>query len=697
MKTMNVKTLLLSVTVILGIMAIALAAHLAWSMLEQNNVARSGQQTNAIGDRLLESAGAWAIERGVTVTALNDSEAIGPDQRGIIERQRESGDSAFREAVDMIEKAGHDVDDLGLGEALDRFRDLETLRGVVDDELQQRGFQRRNGISGEWVAGITGLIEATQQLRRTLDFKLDTNEVRLGHYQQMKDSIWVMSEFAGRERAAVGAMVAEGAALDETRLEELAENRGRVEMAWEIVQAIADKPGTSQGIQDAVDEVRSTFFGGFENTRREIFEAGAAGEPYPIAATEWITRATDAINTILALSEEAGSEIERLNAEAARQGFTQFVAGVAFLVVALIAVAGALWIILGRVVRPLEGIRGAMASLANGEKHVDVPGLGRTDEIGAMADAVEVFRRNAIEMERLEAEQAEQEKRAEEEKRRALNELADSFLASVGGVVNRVSAAADQMKSTAQSMSGIAEETNHQATTVSAASDQASSNVRSVASAAEELSSSISEISRQVQEAARISNEAAASAESSNRTVEGLAQAVQEIGKVVELINEIAEQTNLLALNATIEAARAGEAGKGFAVVAAEVKELASQTAKATGDIGDQITSIQNSTTEAVNAMREVGGTIGTVNEISSSIASAVEQQGAATEEIARNVQQASAGTEQVNTNIVGVTQAASDAGSSATQVLSSAEELASQAEQLRAEVDRFVEQVRAA
>jgi methyl-accepting chemotaxis protein len=280
---------------------------------------------------------------------------------------------------------------------------------------------------------------------------------------------------------------------------------------------------------------------------------------------------------------------------------------------------------------------------------------------------------------------------------RQLNALADAFESSVKGVVQAVAGSAGDLRGHAQKMTTLADDATARATAVAAASEEASTNVQTVASAAEELSGSITEISRQVAQSTKISGQAVDEAEKANAQVRALAETAQKIGDVVKLINAIAGQTNLLALNATIEAARAGEAGKGFAVVASEVKSLANQTAKATGDIAAQVAAIQEATRTAVEAIKSIGGTIGRINEISTAIAAAVEEQNAATNEIARNVQQASQGTNEVSANITGVNQAASETGKAAAEVLRAAGLLTQQSDSLGREVDGFLQKIRAA
>ena len=370
---------------------------------------------------------------------------------------------------------------------------------------------------------------------------------------------------------------------------------------------------------------------------------------------------------------------------------------VAFAVGILVVGAGFAYMIARSIIRPLSALGGCMRRLAGGELRTDVPFRGERHEIGEMAATVQVFKEGMAETERLLAEREAAKAATDAEKKETMTKLAASFEASVKKIVSVVSAAAAEMEGTARSMSSAADQSQRQTSIVSAAATEASSNVQTVASAAEELSASIGEISQRVAKAAEIARHAAAEGEKTDRTVQGLADTAKKVGDVIALINNIASQTNLLALNATIEAARAGEYGRGFAVVASEVKTLAGQTAKATEDIHAQISAIQSETASAVDAIRRICETIKGVNEISTAIAAAVEEQQAATREIARNVQLAAHGTGEVSSNIADVSNTVSATGTAANQVLVSSSRLAHEAENLQSEVDRFIASLRAA
>jgi methyl-accepting chemotaxis protein len=363
----------------------------------------------------------------------------------------------------------------------------------------------------------------------------------------------------------------------------------------------------------------------------------------------------------------------------------------------LIGLAIALWIGIKGLARPISDLKIVMEAFARNELKAAVPGIGRRDEVGDMARTVEVFKTNAIEVERLKAGLEVTEKRAAEQRKIDMKKLADDFEGAVGEIIETVSSASTELEASASTLTATAGRAQEITSTVAAASEEASTNVQSVASATEEMASSINEISRQVQESARIASEAVQQAFKTNERVGELSKAATSIGDVIEMITTIAGQTNLLALNATIEAARAGEAGRGFAVVASEVKALAAQTAKATGEIGPQITAIQAATVESVKNIKEISTTIEKLSEISSTIAAAVEEQGAATQEISRNVQQAAQGTQQVSSNIVEVQRGAGETGSASSQVLSAAQSLSRDSNRLKLEVGKFLNSVRVA
>lgn len=364
---------------------------------------------------------------------------------------------------------------------------------------------------------------------------------------------------------------------------------------------------------------------------------------------------------------------------------------------ALAVALGAFVLVTRGVSRPLRTISAVTQRLAAGDAEVAIPGQARRDEIGALAGSVVVFRDNLVRARALEAETALARADAETQRRAATRAMADAFEQAVGGIVGGVSAAATELEATARSLTGSAADAAGQSGTVASAASDAAANVNTVAAAAEELGSSVQEIGRQVLGSANLAQTAVGEADETHHLVQALTQAAARIGEVIGLISNIAAQTNLLALNATIEAARAGEAGRGFAVVATEVKELAGQTARATEEISQQIAQIQGVTGQAVSAIDAIAGRIREINGVATTIAAAVEQQGAATQEIVRNVAQAATGTDQVTSNIVGVAQASEATGAAATQVLGAASALSRQSEQLGTEVSRFLATVRAA
>ena len=411
---------------------------------------------------------------------------------------------------------------------------------------------------------------------------------------------------------------------------------------------------------------------------------------------EMIKAGNDA-EAILAKDIELNDKGAAQDARAAEETYSSMLIMLGIIVgLAVLAGAAVSFYVIRDISAGIASIVEPMQALGKGDLSAEVPHQGEKTEIGQMADALQIFK-EALIAKRAADEAAAKDAEAKIERGRRVDNITREFEQMIGDIVNNVSSASSQLETSAGTLSTTATRSQELSTTVAAASEEASTNVQSVASATEELSSSVNEISRQVQESARMASNAVGQARSTTDRVGELSKAATRIGDVIELINTIAGQTNLLALNATIEAARAGEAGRGFAVVASEVKALAEQTAKATGEIGQQINGIQAATQDSVNAIKDISGTIEKLSEISSTIAAAVEEQGAATQEISRNVQQAAQGTQQVSSNITDVQRGATETGSASSQVLAAAKTLSTDSGRLKSEVSKFLTNVRAA
>jgi methyl-accepting chemotaxis protein len=456
---------------------------------------------------------------------------------------------------------------------------------------------------------------------------------------------------------------------------------------------MADDPTLPRSLVEAIAAAQGSFFGAeYTATRDRLFNTLVAGEKTDMTSAQWSPFTIKHLGSMLTVAEKA-VDAAKVHAQAQRAAAERDLAmQLLQLAVALALALGSMLLVGRRVINPLRALRDAMLKVARGDLSVEAPFADRRDEIGALG----VLKQNAVEKTRIEAEQHERHAQALARQQIIDGSIA-AFESDMRAALEALGDASGQMRQTSQGMSQTSAQTNDQVKLVAAASEEASSNVQTVASASEELSASIGEIGRQVEHAAGIARRAVDETGQTDRAVQGLAETAGRIGDVVKLISEIASQTNLLALNATIEAARAGDAGKGFAVVASEVKSLANQTAKATEEIAAQIAAVRSVTKDAVDAIKRIGGTIGEVNAVATSIASAVEEQGAATQEITRNTQQAARRTRDVTTTIAGVTVGADATGAAAQGVKSAAEALNLQAERLRVRVQEFLGKIRAA
>src|SRR5215212_912585 len=666
---LNIRNLLITAVALLSLLGLAVSGYVLHNASVDRVTASDAASINETADLLLESAGQWARERGATNLALNAANPATAAQVAVISNYRKSADQAFERAIARLSDRNFANREQVVAAAKRAHGLVLELRGQADAEIIKPATARKPEVVSKWAPTITASIVTSQNLRVAAAIDEEDVQARLSSLQNLKHFVWIMSEYLGRERAAVAGMIAGGRTMTAGEVSTLGAFRGRAE----------------------ADRLRERVFRSFEDTRKAIYAAGTGGGAYPMSSAEWFSQSTAAIDEVIALSTLASQEAARLAETAQRSSLRTLMLNGFLMAFSLVLAALTLWIVISRVVRSLGQITAAMGKLACGEISVDVPCTQRRDEMGSIARALLVFKENAIKVLGMQAEREALERTAREERADAMSRLADAFEGAVGEIVETVSSASTQLEASAGTLSTTAERAQELTTMVAAASEEASTNVQSVASASEEMASSVNEIGRQVQESAKIAGEAVEQARRTHQRVNELSDASRRIGDVVELINTVASQTNLLALNATIEAARAGEAGRGFAVVATEVKALAGQTAKATEEIRRQISDIQSATQDSVSAIEEIGVTIGRISEISSTIASAVEEQGAATQEVARNVQQAAQGTQQVASNITDVQRGADATGAASSQVLTFAQSLSCESSRLKSEVGRFL------
>jgi len=569
-------------------------------------------------------------------------------------------------------------------ESRERLQKIKSLMasfvaGIEELAAAQRNLlaliEKRNGISVEWAKGIDKALNS-QILARFDDF---ADMQSLLHQADTKANamaalVWRFGatgetnipEQVNRTRAALDEILKQIKGRDDDK--EFQAMIGSLESVVKRFLAVNDESVKAEALKEEIVQNRMLKF---------VNEAGGLMET-AVSAAQTNNKAS---------KEEAA--VQTASASQISMGMAVFVM-ISLIISVVFSFIG--------IARPMTRLNGALGEMAGGNLDVVIPGAGRGDEIGDLAKTVTVIRENAERKARDDAEaKAAQDRIAARQRKADMIRLADDFEGAVGKIVETVSSASSELEASASTLSATAERSQGLTVVVATASEEASTNVQSVASATEEMASSVNEISRQVQESARMATEAVGQARATNDRVSQLSKAASRIGDVVELINTIAEQTNLLALNATIEAARAGDAGRGFAVVASEVKALAEQTSKATGEIGQQISGIQAATQDSVSAIKEISSTIERLSEISSTIAAAVEEQGAATQEISRNVQQAAQGTQQVSSNITDVQRGASETGSASSQVLSAAQSLSGDSNRLKLEVGKFLDSVRAA
>ena len=572
---------------------------------------------------------------------------------------------------------------------------VETVRPQVLSDLNVAKDKRSDGIVDRWNKSTTTLIDLLENASNKLSNEIRMVDPVIAELVELKDDGWEVRNYSGLARNNYGEILQTNS-LTPSMAAKQTDYESRVDDAWGRVLAAIAQPSTPPALAEVVKKARADYTDRYMPLVAGVRAAVAAGKPAPVGMEELISSSSASLSLMVKMPEAAlASCVEYAEGRAAAATRRLIVELLVFAAAIAVGIVGIL-VIRRRIVRPIDGIVAAMGEVAEGHLDRAIPYTDRADEIGELAAALGVFKANAVEKERLAAQEADA-LALRQQRQQTIEAAIGDFEAASGTLLSAFAQAATRMTGTSQSMSATAEQTLRQASAVVSASDLTSANVQTVAGATEELSASIDEISRQVAQSAEIAGRAVEEARRTDQTVNGLTEAASKIGEVVQIIQDIASQTNLLALNATIEAARAGEAGKGFAVVAGEVKTLASQTARATDDIARQIASIQAVALQSVEAIRGIGSTIGEISGISTAIASAVEEQGAATRDIAQNVQQASQSVHEVGNNIAGVSRAADQTGEAAEDVMQASAEITRQAGDLRQQVTSFLGRIRAA
>jgi methyl-accepting chemotaxis protein len=696
---MSIRTIIASLFFIMGLLLAGVCASSVMDAWKKQETSDLVQRYSLTDQNLFDGLFQFRSERGNASNLVRaPADSTTPKLTSTMMERREATSKAIDAALAMLTMFEAPALKPFTARIKADYEDFKQIRTQIDTALQQPLESRDAGLNQKVVAVGGKLIASLEGTADAIEAEIRNLDPSLSQYTLVRTMAWQTRSLHGDVALAISNGIVQKRPFSREEMDTLMPKDGQRSFAWMMVRNIADRDGQPAALRDAIGGAeRGMFSGPYAELRAGLLRTLYTGGVPTIALIDWRTQndaAQDALGAVATTSlklliQEADSHVS-----AASQALMSYTA-LALLAVALV-VAGFV-VVAWRITGPISTLTQAMKRLAHGELNLEVPGTNRSDEIGQMAGAVQVFKDNMIHASELEVEAGANKAKAEAERKRQMNEMADQFERSVGGVVRTVSAAATELQAAAQALSSSSSQTTHQSTVVAAASEQAAANVRTVAAAAEELSGSVREISRQVSESATIARKAVTEAEQTNAQVSGLSAGAEKIGAIVDLINGIASQTNLLALNATIEAARTGEAGRGFAVVASEVKALAEQTSKATAEITAHIGGVQAATDQAAGAILGIGRTIDDINHIASTIAAAVEEQGAATDEIARNVDQAARGTTEVTRNITSVNNAAESAAASANRVLSSASELASQSDKLRAEMDRFLATVRAA
>ncbi len=696
---MSIRSQILLIVAILGLLLIAITGVQVASGIMTVQKEDRAERVNTLSDLFVAAAGNMAVERGTTALVLGRGGDATQAQRDTIANRRQAANDSLDQALAQLDALGGaeafpSLDPGMLGRLQSLRGTVDSLRGRVDTALAAGDVGGDTGLRGAWFPAITDLIMASAAIRQGAE--RDATVGLPGDIVAafaIRDELWIWAEFAGRERGRFAGLISSQDPLDPAVLGQLQRFRGRMDASIDrILLNYQDLPAAAQRSLDAAIGLNT---GAFRALRDQVYAAYATDQVYPVTGQQWFDEATAVIGAVLAAGGEVRQSVaQALDAQINRQWVFVMVE-VLLLAVAVAAMAGAAFYAQYRVYTPLRGLLDILAELTRGNFQVWIPEITSKNEVGELGKGLYRFKQESLENQRYRSEQEAYQQRVEAEQRQLLLQVADEFESAVGGIVDALASSSTDLASTAGDVSGLASDTADRSATVRDNANHAESDVSMVADAAQQLNSAIAEVIARLSDTTQQAQNAAEEARGAARRVERLNQSSAKIRDVVKLIADIAEQTNLLALNATIEAARAGEAGKGFAVVAQEVKNLASQTQKATGDITDQVNAMLTEIGESVTAVNSILVAVESSTEAMTAIASAAEEQGAATDEIARAVSEASGKIRAVVQEIEQVTQASTSTGGATTQLRASAEELARNSEVLGTEATRFLTKIR--
>ncbi|QDP22279.1 methyl-accepting chemotaxis protein [Bradyrhizobium cosmicum] len=686
------KAVILSTALVI-VIGFAISAWSSWGRLQQAN--RIVAVSAASADVFKAMANIRA-DRSTTNRQLTSDIKVDADIEKYIRGIRDELMPALARAIDILPSIDIPQRDAIVANLTRLNKALLAQQAEFWTEVAKPRASRRVALATEYLESEDGLMTILEKLSPVLAASVNHQDATIDQFLMIKQMAWLLRQNAGESSVIVGNALSSGKIAPDTQVA-FTKFLGATDAAWSAIELAATGMQLPPALSAAMSETKSVYFDPqYAATRDGIIATVAKGEKPSMTANQWSPYSVGRMASAIRLAD-AALAAARDHAANQRAGALQSLLVQMALLVAAIVLTGATTLAVSRrVITPLHRIRDAMLKVAGGDLGVDSGYLDRKDEIGSLAGALETFKQQAID--KLKIEEQERERNAGAAARqRAIEGYVGEFEGVVRKSLGELSEASGEMHKTSGDLSEVSRQTNERVEVAGRASNEASSSVESVAAAAEELSASINDISQQAAHAAGIASRAVNQARETDGTVQGLAQSAGRIGEVVGLINTIAAQTNLLALNATIEAARAGEAGRGFAVVASEVKSLASQTAKATEEISEQIADIQKVAGDAINAIQAIGGIIGEVNEVATAIAAAVQEQGAATQEITRSTQYAAQGTKNVSDNITGVKADADTAAGAADNVKHASETLETQSRQLGQQVSDFLGKIRAA